>query len=546
MPTDLEINEAARPLPLSAVAERLGLDPERVVPYGRHKAKVWLDPADQPRGAVVLVSAMTPTAAGEGKTTVSIGLADGLSRLGTRVAVALREPSLGPTLGRKGGATGGGHAQLVPMVDLNLHFTGDLHAVTTAHNVLAALVDDHLHFGNTLGIAPHSITWPRVLDLEDRALRHLVTGLGGRSHGVPRETGFHITAASEVMAILCLARDRADLLARLGRIVVGRRKTGGAAVTARDLGADGVMGMLLSDALHPNLVQTLEGTPAFVHGGPFANIAQGTSSVIATRTAAAHADVVVTEAGFAFDLGGEKFLDLKCPAAGLWPSVVVLVATLRALRAHGGGGTGPESVRRGLANLAHHTALAQGRSLPVVIALNQFADDTPAEQALVERFAAEVGAGFAVCRAHAEGGAGAEDLAAAVRDRLGPERSVTGFQVPGDPTLANLERVATTVYGATGVELSAEAEHDLGVLGQLGLDRLPVCVAKTAASLTDDPTLLGGPHDRPLHVQSLQASAGAGFVVAVAGDIQRMPGMPKVPGALGMGVTAQGRVVGVG
>jgi len=549
MPTDLEIARSVTPRPIQEIAERIGISSDQLIPYGHDKAKVRVDDSHA-NGRLVLVSAMTPTRTGEGKTTMSVALADGLQRIGESVALALREPSLGPTLGMKGGAAGGGRAQVIPMEDINLHFTGDLHAVTTAHNLLAAMLDNHLQQGNASGIEPRTAMFKRVLDLGDRALRDVMVGLGGRVNGVPRQTGFDITAASEVMAILCMATDRADLEARLSRIVLGRVGAKGPAVTAKDMDAIGAMSVLLRDAMLPNLVQTLEGTPAFIHGGPFANIAQGTNTIRATRTAMSLADWTVTEAGFGFDLGGEKFLDLKCPVAGIAPCCVVMVATVRALKVHGGmpladvATPDPAAVERGLANLKHHIGAAQSMGLTPIIALNRFGTDTDEEIQVVRDAAASWGVGCAPVTSHQDGSAGAEELARLVVERAGPSE-YTPVQEAGRSALDNLESVAKVFYGAANVELTGQAKRDWRVIRDLGLDTLPVCVAKTPASLSDNPKLLGAPVGHTLHVRAIEFSAGAGFLVPITGAVMRMPGMPKVPGATRLGFDDKGQIVGL-
>lgn len=511
--------------PIAEVANALGLSPDHVVPYGRHKAKVELAAAEGSarRGRLILVSAITPTKAGEGKTTVSVGLAMGLARLGLRSVVCLREPSLGPVFGIKGGGTGGGRAQVEPATDINLHFTGDIHAVGAAHNLLAALVDNELHFAGGTGLDPRRVRWRRVLDMNDRALRSVVVGLGGRSGGVPRESGFDITAASEVMAVLGLASDEDDLRRRLARIVVGEA-SGRRPVTAGDLGADGAMCALLLDALRPNLVQTREGTPALVHGGPFANIAHGCSSVLATRIGLGHAEVVVTEAGFGFDLGGEKFLDIKCRSAGLWPNAVVLVATVRALKHHGDG-----DLRKGLANLDHHLACVAGRGLPAVVAVNVFPEDTPEELDAVLRHCRSRGVAAAPCRAFGEGSQGAVELGELVRDALIEARPNFPYELEMSYR-AKIEAVARTFYGAEEVHIEPPAARALRRLEDAGV-RLPICVAKTPLSLSDDPKLVGRPRGFAVTVRQARLSAGAGFVVLLLGDVMTMPGLPRDPAA---------------
>ncbi|HRY42411.1 MAG TPA: formate--tetrahydrofolate ligase [Thermoanaerobaculia bacterium] len=536
---------------LSEAAAALGLPPERLVPYGHDKAKVLPSPGGfTPRGRLVLVSAITPTGAGEGKTTTSIGLVQGLARIGARACVALREPSLGPTFGMKGGATGGGRARLVPSDDINLHFTGDFHAVTSAHNLLAALLDNHVHHGNRLDIDPRRVFWRRVLDMNDRALRDVVIGLGGVLQGVPRETGFDITPASEVMAALCLAEDAEDLRARLSRIVVALT-FGKEPVTAADLGATGAMLALLRDALLPNLVRTGEGVPAFVHGGPFANIAHGCSSVIATKTALSLADWVVTEAGFGFDLGAEKFFDIKCAGAGLDTAAVVLVATVRALKRHGGvpkeGLTKPDpgAVERGLPNLAKHLESIRAFGEVPVVALNRFTTDSEEEVSVVRRAAEGWGAPFAVCDAFEKGGEGAVALAEAVLSHA--ERKSSLFRplyAREDSPKEKLAKIARHMYGAASVEWSREAERDLAEIARLGYEKLPLCVAKTQMSLSDDPGVVGRPEGFDVTVRGVLLAAGAGYLVPLLGDILRMPGLPSAPQAERIDLVG-GRIVGI-
>jgi len=525
--------------PLSDIAAELDLRPQQVVPYGHAMGKVTLDALEsgRPPGRLVLVSAMTPTDAGEGKTTTSIGLAQGFARLGKRVCLALREPSLGPTFGQKGGATGGGRARLVPESDINLHFTGDFHAIGAAHNLLAAMLDNHIHHGNSLGIDPRRVAWRRVIDMNDRALRHVVIGLGGVLEGVPRETGFDITPASEVMAALCLAGGFDDLRARLGRIVVALT-VDRAAVSAADLRAVGAMMVLLKDAMLPNLVQTSEGVPALVHGGPFANIAHGCNSVVATRLALARADWVVTEAGFGFDLGAEKFFDIKCVSAGLDTAAVVLVATARALKLHGSvakaalAAPDPAAVERGLANLAKHVEnIRLFGELPVV-ALNRFGSDTDDEVAVVRRWAAAAGVPFAVSEVFAKGGEGglalAETVAAHAERR---SRPFTPLYDWAEPIRVKMEKVARAMYGAREVTWTREAQRGLAQIEALGFGRLPLCIAKTQKSLSDDPQIVGRPEDFDITVRDVLLAAGAGYVVPLLGDIMRMPGLPASPQA---------------
>lgn len=552
MATDLEIARSVKGRPIADVAADLGLHPQDLVPFGYDKAKILRDPDEAPKGKLILVSAITPTPAGEGKTTTSVGLAQGLGKIGKKACVVLREPSLGPCLGMKGGAAGGGHSQVIPMEDINLHFTGDFHAITTAHNLLSAAVDNHLHFGNALQLEPRTVVWRRVIDMNDRALRKILVGLGGRTMGVPRETGFDISAASEIMAILCLASDMQDLQVRLGRILIGQRKKTGEGIYAKDIGVTGAMAMILKDAIRPNLVQTLEGTPAIIHGGPFANIAQGTNSVIATKTGLSLADYVVTEAGFAFDLGAEKFLDIKCVSAGLAPSAVVIVATIRALKSHGGVAAdalnepNPEAVRKGLGNLGRHLDTAATFELNTVVAINHFYADSDEEVAVVSDFCAERGVPVELCTGFADGGAGAEALAttvARVADQ-GPAHFKPIYDW-SDPVRLKVEKVAKAVYGAQSVQWGRTALKDLRRIKRLGLEGLPVCIAKTQSSLTDDPKGGGLPKEFVLQIREIEISSGAGFVVPICGEILRMPGLPRVPGANRMHLNEDGEIVGL-
>ena len=522
---------------IHAVAESLGVDQRHLIPYGDDKAKVRLEATGSGgrSGRLILVSAITPTASGEGKTTVSIGLAEGLHRLGESVCLALREPSLGPVFGRKGGATGGGRAVLHPAGDINLHFTGDLHAVTSANNLVAAVIDNHLHHGNRLGLDVRRMLWRRAIDLNDRALRHVVTGLAGRSHGVPRETGFDITAASEVMAILCLADGPEDLRRRLSRILVGITREGNAA-RAADLDAVGAMMVLLKDALLPNLVQSGAGVPALVHGGPFANIAHGCSSVLATKMGLSHADWTVTEAGFGFDLGAEKFFDIKCVSAGLDTAAVVLVATVRALKHHGGvaaqdlGQPDCDAVERGAANLRKHIENIRAFGEVPVVALNRFEGDTEEEIECARAVAEDAGAPFAVCDAYAAGAEGATELARLVVQHAdlseNPFRPLYDWS---DSVPAKLETIARTMYGAGEVVYTPRAERELKEIERLGYADLAVCVAKAPTSLSDDPRVFGRPEGFPVTVRGFEIAAGAGFVVALLADIMRMPGLPSSP-----------------
>lgn len=557
MPSDIEIAQACEMEPIAEVAAQAGIDEKYLEPYGRYMAKVdnisvLRDYADKPDGKLILVTAITPTPAGEGKTTTSVGLADGMRQIGEDVIVALREPSLGPVFGIKGGAAGGGYAQVVPMENINLHFTGDFHAIGAANNLLAAMLDNHIQQGNELGIDSKSITWKRAVDMNDRQLRHIVDGLGGAKQGVPREDGFQITVASEIMAIFCLATDIDDLKARLARIVVGYTYDG-RPVTAADLKAVGAMAALLKDALKPNLVQTLEHTPALVHGGPFANIAHGCNSVIATTTALKLADYVVTEAGFGADLGAEKFLDLKCRFAGVSPAAVVVVATVRALKMHGGlaldqlGNEDLAALERGLPNLLQHVGNIQDvYSLPVVVAINAFPTDTSAELALVEEKCAELGVNAVLSEHWAKGGAGAIDLAHAVVDACGtPSKMTYSYEIEGTSIEDKLDAVARKIYHADGVDFVENAPAQLKLLKEQGFGDLPVCVAKTQYSFSDDPTKLGAPRDFRISVRNLTVSAGAGFIVALTGDIMTMPGLSKVPSAEKIDVDSDGKITGL-
>lgn len=536
---------------LRELASTLGISPEHFEPYGHDKAKIALRalPEGPHRGRLVLVSAITPTPAGEGKTTCSIGLAQGLTRIGVRAAAALREPSLGPYLGMKGGGTGGGASRLVPTEDINLHFTGDIHAVSSAHNLLAAMVDNHLHHGNGLGLDSRRILWPRVMDMNDRALRDMVIGLGGHREGVPRETGFDITAASEVMAILCLASDTDDLKARLGRIVVGYRADG-SPVRAADLKAVGAMAALLRDAMKPNFVRTLEGTPAFVHGGPFANIAHGTNSIAATRMALAYADIVVTEAGFAFELGAEKFFDINCRYGGFAPSATVLVATVRALKLHGGvplaeiGRPNPGAVSRGLANMDKHLENIRKFEQPCVVAINHFEGDSEEELALIQARASELGVIAVPARPFSQGGAGCTDLAetvwSLVRETPGHFKPLYAWEAP---ITEKIRIVAHEMYGAEAVDYQLRARRDRAHLEELGYGGLPICIAKTQQSLSDNPALLGRPKDFLVTVREIRLAAGAGFLVPITGEILRMPGLPAHPLAERFDLLADGRIL---
>jgi formate--tetrahydrofolate ligase len=557
MPSDIDIARAATLQPIAALArERLGIDDASLDLHGRFKAK--LTPAflrslsERPSGKLVLVTAISPTPPGEGKTTTTIGLGDALNRIGEKAIVCLREPSTGPVFGLKGGATGGGHAQVVPMEDINLHFTGDFHAVSLAHNLLAALIDNHVHHGNALGIDVRRIAWRRVLDVNDRALRRITVGLGGAANGYPREDGFDIVVASEVMAILCLADDLADLKRRLGRIVVAETHER-VLVTAAQLQAHGAMAALLRDAVRPNLVQTLEGNPALIHGGPFANIAHGCNSVIATRAALKLADWVVTEAGFGADLGAEKFIDIKCRQAGLRPDAVVVVATVRALKYHGGASLSAlqqqdlGALAAGMANLQRHVDNLRERfGLPCVVAVNHFTSDTEAELALIGREMAARGVDAVVARHWAEGGAGAEALAHAVVRSATNAPNEFRFAYDDRATLwQKAEAVATKVYGAAGVSAEAKVRAQLQALEDAGRGRLAVCIAKTPYSFSTDPSRRGAPSGHTLDIREVRLAAGAGFVVLVCGDVMTMPGLPKVPASASIDVDADGNVVGL-
>ena len=553
MRTDIEIAQAAKMLPISQVAARAGIGEELLEHYGRYKAKLDLTSLrDKPRkGKLILVTAINPTPAGEGKTTTSVGLADALARLDKNVLLCLREPSLGPVFGVKGGAAGGGYAQVVPMEDINLHFTGDFHAIGAANNLLAAMLDNHIQQGNALGIDPRRITWRRCVDMNDRQLRNIVDGLGGKANGTPREDGFDITVASEIMAVLCLATDLKDLKERLARIIVGYTYAG-APVTAADLKAQGAMAALLKDAIKPNLVQTLENTPAFVHGGPFANIAHGCNSVSATDAALKLADYVVTEAGFGADLGAEKFLDIKCRAAGMTPDAVVVVATVKALKYNGGvpkaelGAENVEALERGLPNLLKHVEnITQVFGLPCVVAINRFVNDTDAELALIRDKCRALGVNVALSEVWAKGGAGGEDLA---REVLRLVEQPKHFQFSYDldqPLKAKIETIVRRIYGGAGVAYSGAADKELSRLEEMGFGSLPVCMAKTQYSLSDDPAKLGRPEGFIVTVSKVKVSAGAGFVVVQTGDIMTMPGLPKVPAAETIDVDENGVISGL-
>ena len=557
MMTDIEIAQQCRMHPIADIAATAGIDESYLEQYGRYKAKIdpqlLKDRAERPDGKLILVTAINPTPAGEGKTTTSVGLADGLRKIGKNAVAALREPSLGPVFGIKGGAAGGGYAQVVPMEDINLHFTGDFHAIGAANNLLAAMLDNHIQQGNALGIDVKQITWKRCVDMNDRQLRQIVDGLGGRIQGVPREDGFDITVASEVMAVLCLASDITDLKARLGRMIVAYTFDG-KPVTAHDLKAEGAMTALLKDALKPNLVQTLEGTPTLIHGGPFANIAHGCNSVTATRMALKLGDYVVTEAGFGADLGAEKFLDIKCRLAGLRPNAVVIVATVRALKSHGGvpkaelNTENLDALEKGLPNLLHHVnTIRSTYHLPCVVAINAFPSDTEAELRLVEEKCRELGVRAVLSEVWAKGGEGGKALAEeVVRLCEQPSAEAFTFSYPTDTTLVNkLNAIVQRVYGGAKAVLTPAAQKQAERLTELGFGDLPVCMAKTQYSLSDDPTLLGAPKDFAVTVRSLKVSAGAGFIVALTGEIMTMPGLPKVPAAEKIDVDENGRITGL-
>lgn len=553
--TDIEIANKATLLPIREIAGRLGIDPEQIEQYGKYKAKLPLSLIDEQkikRKHLILVSAISPTPAGEGKTTVSIGLTEGLNRIGKKTTVVLREPSLGPVFGIKGGATGGGYSQVLPMEDINLHFTGDFNAIEKAHNLLSALIDNNIQSKtSSLGLDPRTVTWKRVMDMNDRSLRHIIVGLGGTASGIPRETGFDITAASEVMAILCLAEDFEDLKERLGNIFIGYtydKKP----VYARDLKANGAMAALLKDAVKPNLVQTIEGNPAIIHGGPFANIAQGTNSIIATKMGLSLSDFVVTEAGFGFDLGAEKFFDIKCVKAGLNPSAVVLVATVRALKYHGGvkldalKEENTEALKKGIENLEKHVENMKKFNICPIVALNRFATDTEAEIQLVAEKCKELGVPMEVADVWAKGGEGAEKLArltAKVAEQcLCQLRPLYDWNWSVEKKIAT---IATEIYGAAAIDYTPQAKNDLKKIQALGLDKLPVCIAKTQKSLSDNPKLLGRPKDFIVTVRQIEIASGAGFVVPITGDIMRMPGLPDSPAAERIDIDAEGHITGL-
>ncbi len=553
--TDIEIAQSTKMDHITAIADKCGIDQKYVEQYGNYKAKIDLkllsDLAGRPDGKLILVTAITPTPAGEGKTTTTVGLGDALRKIGKNSVIALREPSLGPVFGVKGGAAGGGYAQVVPMEDINLHFTGDFHAIGAANNLLAAMLDNHIYQGNALNIDPKTITWRRCVDMNDRQLRFVVDGLGGKVNGTPREDGYDITVASEIMAVFCLAKDITDLKARLGRIIVAYTYDG-APVTAGDLKAAGAMAALLKDALKPNLVQTLEHTPAFVHGGPFANIAHGCNSIVATRLALKLGDYCVTEAGFGADLGAEKFLDIKCRMAGLRPDAVVIVATVRALKMHGGldkkelGTEDLEALKRGLPNLLQHVEnITKVYRLPAVVAVNRFPTDTEAELKLVEDECRKLGVNVALSEVWGKGGEGGVALAEEVVRLCREPNDFTFSYDTEKPIVEKLEEISKKIYHADGVELTAGAKKQARQLTQLGFGNTPICMAKTQYSFSDDPKLLGAPRGFKITVRNLKVSAGAGFIVALTGDVMTMPGLPKVPAAEKIDVDENGVISGL-
>ena len=555
MQSDIEIARAATLQPIGAIGAQIGIPDDALAPYGRHKAKITSDfrsgLADRPDGKLILVTAMTPTPAGEGKTTTTVGLGDGLNRIGKRSIVCLREPSLGPCFGMKGGAAGGGYAQVVPMEDINLHFTGDFHAIGAAHNLLAAAIDNHIYWGNALGIDARRVTWRRVVDMNDRALRDVVLSLGGTANGFPRQSGFDITVASEVMAVFCLAADIADLQARLGAIIVAYTRDR-APIYARDIGVAGAMAVLLKDALDPNLVQTLEGNPAIIHGGPFANIAHGCNSVIATKTALKLADYVVTEAGFGADLGAEKFFDIKCREAGLHPDAAVIVATVRALKMHGGvardayGEENVDAVEKGLANLGRHIRNVGQFGVPVVVAINRFSADTDAEVAAIRDFCADFGVGAFDCTHWEAGSAGIEELAhaaAALADGGGSQ-----FRPLYDDTMTLWEKtrtIARAIYGADDIIADQRVRDQFARFQADGFGEFTICMAKTQFSFSTDPQLKGAPSNHVVPLRELRLANGAGFLVVICGDLMTMPGLPRTPSALDMRIDDVGRIEGL-
>ena len=554
MLSDIEIAQKAEMKPITEIGESIGIPATELENYGHYKAKVSLkftrELEKKPNGKLILVTAISPTPAGEGKTTTTVGLGQALSQLGKKTMICLREPSLGPCMGIKGGAAGGGYSQVVPMEDINLHFTGDLHAITAAHNLLAAMVDNHIQQGNVLGIDPRRVVWNRVMDMNDRVLRHIVVGLGGHPNGVPRESGFDITVASEVMAILCLARSISDMKERFAKIIVGYTYDN-VPVTAGDIHAEGAMAALMKDALKPNLVQTLEHVPAFIHGGPFANIAHGCNSVLATKTALHLADYVITEAGFGADLGAEKFLDIKCRFAGLKPDAAVLVATIRALKMNGGKAknelteSDPEAVKRGLPNLMRHISNMKKFGLPIVVALNMFPADIAEEKKVIEDACAEVGVAVAESNVFTEGGKGGLDLAEKVLSAIDQGASYhTLYDLEGS-LKDKIETIAKEIYGAADVAYDPAAAKELKHIEEMGFAHVPVCIAKTPASFSDDPTKLGAPEGFTLHVREARIAAGAGFVVILTGKVMTMPGLPRRPAAEKIDVDEEGNITGL-
>lgn len=555
MKTDIEIAQAAQMKPIAEIAAELNIDADDLELYGKYKAKLsdtlWDKLKDKKDGKLVLVTAINPTPAGEGKTTTSVGLGQALCKMNKKAIVALREPSLGPCMGVKGGAAGGGYAQVVPMEDINLHFTGDIHAISAAHNLLSAMIDNHLQQGNELQIDPRQILWKRAVDMNDRALRNIIVGLGGKPHGMPREDGYMITVASEVMAILCLAEDLMDLKRRLGKIIIAYNFNG-EPVTAEDLKANGAMAALLKDAIKPNLVQTLENTPVLMHGGPFANIAHGCNSIRATKMALKLADIVVTEAGFGADLGAEKFFDIKCRFAGLNPDAVVLVATIRALKYNGGipknelGTENLEALKKGFDNLKKHIENIKQYQVPIVVTLNEFVTDTDAEIAYVKEQCESMDCAFAISKVWEKGGQGGFELAQKVIETL--ETKSSRFEVLYDNNrtiVEKIETIARKIYGAKGVVFTSKAKKDMEKIAQMNLDKMPICIAKNQYSLSDDPSLLGRPTDFEITVRELRISAGAGFIVALTGDVMIMPGLPKYPAAMNIDVNEKGQITGL-
>ena len=554
MKTDVEIAQEAVMQPITEIAKHLEIPEDDLELYGKYKAKISLDYwntlKNRPNGKLILVTAINPTPAGEGKTTTSIGLGDALHKLGKKTTIALREPSLGPCFGLKGGAAGGGYSQVVPMEDINLHFTGDFHAITTAHNLLAAVIDNHIQQGNALDLDVRRITWKRVLDLNDRALRNIICGLGGKAHGIPRETGFDITVASEMMAILCLTSDLEDMKERLGNIIIGYTRSG-RIVRAKELNVTGALTLLFKDAIKPNLVQTLEGTPALIHGGPFANIAHGCNSVMATKYALKMADYTVTEAGFGADLGAEKFLDIKCRFTGFKPNAVVIVATIRALKMHGGlaktelGTENIEALKKGMTNLAKHIENIHKFGLPIVVAINAFPTDTENELQELKTLCESMGASVSISEAWAKGGEGAIDLAKKVIEAAEKPSDFHYMYDENDTIKNKINAIATKIYGADGVNYTPAVEKTIAELEAAGLDKMPICMAKTQYSLSDDQTKLGAPTGFRITVRELRISAGAGFIVALTGNVLTMPGLPKKPAAENMDIDINGKITGL-